>query len=195
MSPFICFLLFVLSQKADSFSSRSVGVVGVRCSVRDCTADSSLFAGFGSGSSTGKKSSTKKKQLPKLKAKTQWDRYCDLKGTDKVVVGVRELDQKEWYTVGKIRSKDNELTELSISRQRALIAEHAKRLFPVQIQQGAVLEWGYEVTSGEWLVVDVKAEEGDSKGIEKCFGFEGVADRGSGMYCHYKDGKIVERTT
>lgn len=52
-----------------------------------------LFAGFGGGSSTGKKSSTKKKQakskLPKLKAKTQWDRYCDLKGTDKVVVGVR----------------------------------------------------------------------------------------------------------
>jgi len=87
------------------------------------------------------------------------------------------------------------LTELSISRQRALIAEHAKRLFPVQIQQGAVLEWGYEDASGEWQVVDVKAEGEDVKGIEKQFGFEGVADRGSGMYCLYKEGKLVERTT
>ena len=108
---------------------------------------------------------------------------------------IREPDHEEWYTVGKIRSKDNELTELSISRQRALIAEHAKRLFPVQIQQGAVLEWGYKVTDGEWRVVDVKAESKDAKGVEKMFGFEGSPDRSSGMYCHYKDGKIVERTT
>lgn len=35
--------------------------------------------------------------------------------------------------VGRVKSENDEYTEVAIARQRALIAEHAKRLYLVQV--------------------------------------------------------------
>lgn len=35
--------------------------------------------------------------------------------------------------VGRVKSEKDEFTEVAIARQRALIAEHAKRLYLVQV--------------------------------------------------------------
>lgn len=43
-------------------------------------------------------------------------------------------DTNDWMEVGRVRSDNDELTEVAIARQRALIAEHAKRLYPVQVR-------------------------------------------------------------
>lgn len=87
---------------------------------------SALFAGgFGGGGSTKgieKKSSSKQS---KLKPKQQWDRFLALKATTKVPVGVRmkEDDTEDWIQVGHVRSKEDAYTEVSVTMQRALIAE------------------------------------------------------------------------
>lgn len=157
------------------------------------------MAGFGGGS--GSKKGKKKSKgaaggatLPKLKAKAQWDRYAEMKTSDKITVGVRDKDNGEWFKVGRVRSANNEYTEVAVARQRALIAEHSKRLYPVQIPSNAVLEWGYETNDDEWVAVD-KNKGGDdvAKGIEKQIGFEGISDKATGFYCFYHEGRVVER--
>jgi hypothetical protein len=186
---------------------------------------SSLFmAGFGSkdGSSNNKKDA-------KLKAKGQWDRYLDLKTCTKFTVGVRiknddsstsstttPTNNQQWMEVGRIRSVDNAHTEIAIARQRALIAEHSKRLYPLLIPMNAMLEWGY-ISAGEkkvidgsddgnndggdaitqvWTIVDIKAisNTANEENIEKKIGFEGIPDRATGYYCFYNQGRIVEST-
>jgi hypothetical protein len=87
---------------------------------------SALFAGgFGGGGSTKgieKKPSSKQ---TKLKPKQQWDRFLALKATTKVPVGVRmkEDNTEEWIQVGYVRSKEDAYTEISVTMQRALVAE------------------------------------------------------------------------
>jgi hypothetical protein len=71
-------------------------------------------AGFGGDS--------KSKEV-KIKPKQQWDRYLDLKKEDKSPVAVRVIGEDEWLEVGSIKSKENSYTELSVARQRALIAD------------------------------------------------------------------------
>jgi hypothetical protein len=71
-------------------------------------------AGFGGDS--------KAKEV-KIKPKQQWDRYLDLKKEDKIPVAVRVVGEDEWFEVGSVKSKENSYTELSVARQRALIAD------------------------------------------------------------------------
>jgi hypothetical protein len=77
--------------------------------------------GFGSGSSSSE---------TKLKPKAQWDRYkIDLKKESKFRVAVRpiltdsEATASEWLEVGSVKSLNNDYTEYSVARQRALIVE------------------------------------------------------------------------
>lgn len=202
-TPLILFLLTSLTT-VTSFApvSSSHDVVHrdvLSTSVADKT--SALFmAGFGGGESSSKKGKNKKAgaKLPKLKAKAQWDRYAELKQCQKFTVGVRikgDGDKNgDWMEVGRVRSENDEFTEVAVARQRALIAEHAKRLYPVQIPANAVLEWGYlPEEKSEWAVVDKSKGDEAPAGIEKKMGFEGISDKATGFYCFYHEGRIVER--
>jgi hypothetical protein len=71
-------------------------------------------AGFGGESKT--------KEV-KIKPKQQWDRFLNLKKEDKFPVAVRVVGEEEWSEVGSVKSKENSYTELSVARQRALIAD------------------------------------------------------------------------
>ena len=48
-------------------------------------------------------------------------------------MGVRIKDTDQWMEVGRVKSEQDEFIEVAIARQRALIAEHAKRLYLVQV--------------------------------------------------------------
>ncbi|KAL7536009.1 hypothetical protein ACHAXR_006866 [Thalassiosira sp. AJA248-18] len=153
------------------------------------------MAGFGAASSKKKKGGAK---VPKLKAKAQWDRYQDMKQREKINVGVRikgdddESSANEWMEVGRVRSADDDNAEVAVAMQRALIAEHSKRIYPVQIPANAVLEWGY-MSGEEWVVVDKSKGDDAPKGVEKKIGFEGISDKATGFYCYYHEGRIVEK--
>ena len=152
------------------------------------------MAGFG-GASSKKQKKKGGAKVPKLKAKSQWDRFADLKKAQKVSVGVRIKGVDEWMEVGKVRSENDEYTEVAVARQRALIAEHSKRLYPVQIPANAVLEWGMMNGEEEWMEVEKSKGDDAPDGIEKKIGFEGVPDKATGFYCMFKDGKVVERAS
>jgi len=149
-----------------------------------------VSGGFGAGKD--------KDVASKIKPKGQWDRYTsmDNKTAPPVRVAVRilnEADDGEWVEVGYVKSQDNLFTEAAVARQRALIAEHAKRLYPLKILPKFKLEWGYyKEDSEEWVTVNVK-EVDSSDGIERKIGFEGIADPATGFYCHYKEGRIVDK--
>ena len=155
------------------------------------------MAGFGGGAVSSKKQKKKKgATLPKLKAKSQWDRYNskELKTCQKITVGVRikgDGDANDWLEVGRVRSANGKYTEIAVARQRALIAEHSKRLYPVQIPANAVLEWGY-IDGEDWKVME-KSNDDAPNGIEKQIGFEGISDKASGFYCYYHEGRVVEK--
>eukprot|EP01082_Thalassiosira_pseudonana_P006708 g6115.t1 g6115 contig20:831730-832702(-) len=162
---------------------------------------SALKAGFGGGGTSAKKDKKKSggASLPKLKAKSQWDRYADLKSCEKIQVGVRIKGTEEWMQVGRVRSENDAFSEVAVARQRALIAEHAKRLYPVQLPANSVLEWGYLTPSndddseGKWTIVDKSVGDDAPSGVEKKIGFEGISDKATGFYCYYHEGRIVER--
>ena len=134
------------------------------------TSTSSLpMAGFGKDSG--------KKEI-KLKPKGQWDRYKsdDLKGSKIVRVGVHVVDTEagviEWMEVGTVKSKDDAYTEIAVIRQKALIADHSRRMFPLQIFAKDALEWGY-MEGEEWVVAGRAAMPDD---IEKVIGFQGLPE-------------------
>jgi predicted lactoylglutathione lyase len=89
--------------------------------------------GFGGGGESKKKSGfggMNKNEIKdndgKLKPMQQWNRYKDLKGEPKIRVGVRIIgddDNKDWFEVGRIKSKESKYTEMAVFRQRAIIAE------------------------------------------------------------------------
>lgn len=172
------------------------------------------MAGFGaaSSSSTSKKqdkkgSGSSKQLVPKLRPKSQWDRYLDMKQCKKITVGVRirgddesSSDNNNWMEVGRVRSESDEHLEVAVARQRALIAEHGKRLYPMKIPPNAVLEWGYlngeeegDEEKKEWLTVDKSKGDDAPDGIEKKIGFEGISHPPTGYYCFYNQGRIVEK--
>ena len=195
-----------------------------------------LFAGFGSsasGSAKGGKGKGKgkgkkggKSVLTPLKPKKQWDYYSSdiLKNTPRTDVGVRiydesvsetdtatetETEMNPWLKVGFVKSKDGEYTKYALLRQRALVAEHAKRLYPLKFRSNPRVEWGYIVSSagssdkeeleegevGEDVWEAVSPKEYDSldvpSGEEKSIGFEGFCDTATGFYCQYHEGKLV----
>lgn len=142
---------------------------------------------------TKKKKNAEKEK--KLKPKQQWDRYSDFKLEPKIHVGVRIKgdDSEEWMEVGRVKSKDSQYTEAAVFRQRAIIADHAKRLYPLQFSSKKTLEWGYHSGDGEkieWKVVDKSAIADAVEGLEKLIGFEGRPDPASGFYCVYDGGRL-----
>lgn len=144
------------------------------------------------------KASKKKKNVnkeAKLKPKQQWDRYANFKREPKIQVGVRikEDDSEEWLEVGRVKSQDSQYTEAAVFRQRAIIAEHAKRLYPLQLSTKKTLEWGYQAgddDDSEWKTVDKSCMTESVEGIEKMIGFEGRPDPASGFYCVYDGGRL-----
>lgn len=95
------------------------------------------MAGFGGdgGSSKGGKNNKdkKKKNAPPvtLKPKQQWDRYAkQLKSATAFKVGVRVVNDKDgnenenvWLETGKVKSENDESTEIAAAVQRGIIAE------------------------------------------------------------------------
>lgn len=148
-----------------------------------------LMAGFGASSSSKgtaakKQDSGKKKALSKLKPKKQWDRYVSdgLKTADSVRVAVRVLERgpDKWFASGEIKSKDNAYTEAAVVRHRALIGEHARRMFPAEVLAIDELEFGYttdtedDAAGCEWKIVGkVESMPAD---IDKMIGFRGFPD-------------------
>jgi len=140
-----------------------------------------LMAGFGASSSKGKKDSNKKST--KLKPRKQWDRYMseDLKSADAIRVAVRVgAVEAKWFSVGEIKSKDNAYTEAAVIRHRALIGDHARRMFPAEVLAIDNLDYGYTTDTDdntekcEWKAVGkVEAMPVD---IDKMIGFRGFPD-------------------
>ena len=130
-------------------------------STNTSTSTSLSMAGFGGGG--GKTKKTKKGKTSNtnsntntsttLKSKTQWDRYGNLKADDGIRVATRvvtentaaagdagdtsdtevQVQAQPWYEVGKIKSEGDAFTEIAVTLQRGIIAEHAKRLYPLQV--------------------------------------------------------------
>ena len=158
--------------------------------------ESSLNAGFGGGSNNNQKKKKKSSSTgadAKLKPKQQWDRYSELKRENKIRVGVRIVGEEndkhdEWLEVGRIKSKENKYTEMAVYRQRAIIAEHSKRLYPLKVSIKKKIEWGYRYLSDsveEWKTVDKSCMKDEVKGLERLCGFEGKPDAATGFYCVY----------
>lgn len=145
------------------------------------------MAGFGGGGGGASKKGGKKDNT-KLKPKAQWDRYKDLKDEEAVRVAVRCVNSKkrQWYQIGAIKSQKNAYTEAAVLRHKVLIAEHARRMFPVQISSPKDrLEWAYcsstATQDDDWVILDSDAVVFEPEGIEKQSGFEGLADP-TGLY-------------
>lgn len=143
-----------------------------------------LMAGFGASSSKGKKGKKdSNKKSTKLKPKKQWDRYMseDLKSADALRVAVRVgAVEAKWFSVGEIKSEDNAYTEAAVIRHRALIGDHARRMFPAEVLAIDNLDYGYTTDTNEntekceWKVVGkVEAMPED---IDKMIGFRGFPD-------------------
>ncbi|GAX17642.1 hypothetical protein FisN_18Lh303 [Fistulifera solaris] len=150
-----------------------------------------LSAGFGASSDKKKEGKT----ATPLKPKQQWDRYLALKRAPRVMVGVQIQDTDDWLPVGSVKAKDTAALEAAVLRQRALIAEHAKRLFPLQVTAKTKLNWGMMITEkgrdeGSWKTLDPKSFT-SADVLDKDIGFEGTPDAASGFYCVYDQGKIL----
>jgi hypothetical protein len=179
------------------------------------------MAGFGAAtpsSSSSSSSSSSGDSGSKLKAKTQWDRYLELKQeATSYIVGVKIVaevgNDSDWLVVGQVRCRDEKtLLAAAVARQRGLLADHAKRLFPLKVTPQVKLAWGYfqadtgstEMTpttggttlsaTGSWVVVDPKASDNSSsktKDFDKSIGYEGTPDPSTGYYCKYNEGRLV----
>jgi hypothetical protein len=185
-------VLFLLIASTDAFL---IGPGASRRLTATATTTSSLqMAGFGAAPKKGDQKKTKE-----LKPKQQWDRYSALKTAEAFAVAVRVVDSTSaasessstpasdemegWMQVGYVRSKGNVYTGEAVTRQRLLIAEHARRLHPLKVGAKDTLEWAYVnkdekvVTVGKSLFskLDMPAD------IEKMIGFVGLPDT-SGFY-------------
>eukprot|EP00587_Corethron_hystrix_P010227 CAMPEP_0113311250 /NCGR_PEP_ID=MMETSP0010_2-20120614/8558_1 /TAXON_ID=216773 ORGANISM="Corethron hystrix, Strain 308" /NCGR_SAMPLE_ID=MMETSP0010_2 /ASSEMBLY_ACC=CAM_ASM_000155 /LENGTH=230 /DNA_ID=CAMNT_0000166843 /DNA_START=77 /DNA_END=766 /DNA_ORIENTATION=+ /assembly_acc=CAM_ASM_000155 len=165
----------------------------------ESSSSSSLYAGFGGGgSSLSKKNKNKatdgKKGSP-LKPKQQWNRYIKMEKEAEITVGVKLVDEDndEWLAVGKIRSRESKYTTKAVFRQRSLIAEHAKRMYPLQVLPKKKLQWGYkedEEGEGRWTVVDKSCEDTEEELDAKLVGFEGLPEP-SGFYSDIDSGRVT----
>jgi hypothetical protein len=176
------------------------------------------MAGFGAATpSSSSSSSSSGDSGSKLKAKIQWDRYLELKQeATSYIVGVKIVaevgNDSDWLAVGQVRCRDESLLAAAVARQRGLLADHAKRLFPLKVTPQVKLAWGYfqadtgstEMTpttggttlsaTGSWVVVDPKASDNSSsktKDFDKSIGYEGTPDPSTGYYCKYNEGRLV----
>ena len=129
-----------------------------------------------------------------MKPKQQWDRFAALKKETSVLVAVRVVGEEDWLEVGRVKSKDNANIDVAVAKQRVIIAEHSRRLFPLQVSKDAKVEWAYMQMDPEqqWVVVDKSVLDEAPEGIEKDIGFEGRPDPASGFYCLYNRGRLVD---
>jgi len=172
--------------------------------VSDITESStSLFmAGFGGSSSSSKKKGKRdKKTTVVLKPKQQWDRFLSWKKSTSVMVAVRVANDDstlgQWLEVGKIKSEDDKYTEIAVVSQRGIIAEHSKRLYPLKVLPKDKVEWGFSSSStpeqGDWSLANKDVLSDAPAGVEKLVGFEGKPDPSSGFYCHYENGRMIDK--
>jgi hypothetical protein len=212
--------------RVSAFAPSSIGFAAAKHNVEDNnmrrSAGTPLYmAGFGAATSS---SSSSGDSASKLKPKGQWDRYLDLKQATSYTVGVKAASAEEsdndgdWLVVGQVRCRDETLLTAAVARQRGLIADHAKRLFPLKVTPQIKLAWGYFHTtgdatapatsdgggstsasvSGKWVVVDPKAADAvvaGQKDFDKSIGYEGTPDPSTGYYCTYNEGRLVGGTT
>eukprot|EP00545_Synedropsis_sp_CCMP1620_P007664 CAMPEP_0119013778 /NCGR_PEP_ID=MMETSP1176-20130426/8936_1 /TAXON_ID=265551 /ORGANISM="Synedropsis recta cf, Strain CCMP1620" /LENGTH=226 /DNA_ID=CAMNT_0006966895 /DNA_START=90 /DNA_END=770 /DNA_ORIENTATION=+ len=171
---------------------------------RPATVSTSALQMAGFGAAAPKKGKGTKKKDIKLKPKPQWDRYVgdDLKASDSVRVAVRVVESTAptgadndvcWFEVGAVKSKENAHTEAAVIRHRLLIADHARRMFPLKILANDKLEWGYSTAEQQegddedavvdWIVAGKVEDMPDD--IDKLIGFQGLADP-SGFYAFSK---------
>jgi hypothetical protein len=200
-----CVLLCLLVASTDAFIiGPGASIVQRRGLATTFTSTSPLqMAGFGAAP---KKDSKKKSSV--LKPKQQWDRYLGLKTSEGFPVAVSVADptstptptpdsQIEWLQVGLVRSKGNDYTEEAVTRQRLLIAEHARRVYPHKILLKDTLNYAY-LNKDDQLVVIGKSLFGDvalPDGIEKAIGFVGLPDK-SGFYgARSSEGVIANSVT
>jgi len=201
------------------------------------SSSSVLYAGFGGGGGEGsnnnnnnnkknKKKKINKTDTNKMKPKVQWDRYLEFKYEPKIAVAVQIITDAdadvdadatgggsgEWLNVGCVKSKDSKYTSQAVFRQRGIIAEHAKRLHPIQLatngKQQVNLRWAYydfekkdeeendTEEEGQWMIVDKSTisdgtTAADVVGLEKLIGFMGRPDPVTGFYCQYEGGRIT----
>jgi hypothetical protein len=171
---------------------------------------SRLLAGFGSGGGGGtaakkknKKNTKETTKNTKLKPRQQWDRFLseELKTAEVIRVAcckkdTEDANNKKWFEIGQVKSVDNAFTDAAVIRHRALMAEHARRMFPVQILVSDQLEWGYTINSEEgeedsstvWTTVTkMNKETVLPDDIDKKIGFRGNADP-TGFYASSQAG-------
>lgn len=145
------------------------------------------MAGFGAGSPSSKKSGGGKKKggsggasTLKLKPKTQWDKYKSLKSESSVNVAVRVANEGseagQWFDIGTVKSEGDEYTEAAVALQKGIIAEHAKRLHPLQFLPKDRVQWGYASNDDDDDFIAIDEKMASSPGTEKKVGFEGNAD-------------------
>jgi hypothetical protein len=199
-----CVLLFILVASADAFMiGPGASIVQRRGLAATFTSTSSLqMAGFGAAP---KKDNKKKSSV--LKPRQQWDRYLALKTSEGFAVAVSVADptststptpdsQVEWLQVGIVKSKGNSYTEEAVMRQRLLIAEHSRRLYPQKILLKDTLDWAY-LNKDDQLVMVGKSLFGKVEmpaDIEKMIGFVGLPDP-SGFYMKSSDGLAANSVT
>ncbi len=67
----------------------------------------------------------------------------------------------------------------------------------MQILPKDKVEWGYSTKDlpeqEDWSDVDKSVATDVASGTEKKIGFEGKPDAATGFYCHYQDGKLVDK--
>jgi hypothetical protein len=209
--------MMLANLRVSAFAPSSIGFAAVKNIVENNnmrrSAGTLYMAGFGAAASS---SSSSGDSASKLKPKGQWDRYLDLKQATSHTVGVKAASAEEsdndgdWLVVGQVRCRDETLLTAAVARQRGLIADHAKRLFPLKVTPQIKLAWGYFQTtgdvatpvdggavSGKWVVVDPKAADAvaGQKDFDKSIGYEGTPDPSTGYYCTYNEGRLVGGTT
>ncbi|GMI61108.1 hypothetical protein ScalyP_jg2087 [Parmales sp. scaly parma] len=159
----------------------------------------SSFAGFSK--------LTAKKAAP-LKPKAMWDRYLSLTKVplagDVKVANVAVQFENKWFRTGSVCFQSACSLDYALMRSKRLVAEHARRLYPVEIPKDyeASLGVNFEnLSKGETTVnweqfssqISKEVfEETISKDLDHCLGFEGVEDPKSGYYCLYDKGKLVD---
>ncbi|KAG8466086.1 hypothetical protein KFE25_005656 [Diacronema lutheri] len=131
----------------------------------------------------------------KLTAKKQWDRFADLvkKGAQVAEVAVRKDEEGAWRPVGRVCATADATPLGAVTRQRALVEEHGRRLHLALVAQTgkAPLQVGFRPAEGAEFELLAKKAPDAAPISDVEIGFEGLPDPATGYYCSYKDGKLV----
>ncbi|GMI48561.1 hypothetical protein TrCOL_g522 [Triparma columacea] len=154
----------------------------------------SVYSLAGFGASSSKKKST-------LRPKNQWDRYIKLRNLYKkdptcgvsfssVAISL-PLSPPSFLPVGTVGSTPGTPIGSAVGSQKRLIVEHAIRLHPGKITISNSKDVIYGISSIGSTSYTTLSTSDMVKVEEKEVGFEGVCDPGTGFFCKYDGGKIV----